>query len=530
MEYWSRRSRRTITFLWSASFLFAAGVMALLVWLLLSVITNESDPLRYTYIVIALLPLPYFLFYLLGSGKRSTVLARRRLRKRLAAVPLQAPPQTRALQIWDWLPFGRRASGSGLSGSLADGEDPGWSRLDEANRDAKLATGSCFDFPVLLQDGAGNFLSGEIPGLGTWICAPDGLVENMEDEALMASIIHEVWHGETAELKARRIALSLYDLGLFATAFALYYLAFALIANSLPAQFTAPQLPWFALLILVFWLAIKAFAWWAVSDLFPQASCLAADDYAAKVLADPRVVARAISISLAYSVNHATAKSLLSGRAYVLSRFMFAPLRRGGRGKRSLVERIGALRREPGGDGEEVLPQVIEMNREIEEMAGAAAREYERLLEEAPSRLGSILIYFLIVSLVLGFMALGSGKNFLPVRWFLDTFSGGPNAAVTGQPEPSASIYILDTGAASLEESFYLSPSSVEIEVGDAVTWLNQDNEDHVITGKGIPTSPPLRPGGTYTVIFNHSGLYVFHCDEGNGAPSQQEGEILAYY
>ncbi|MEW6554867.1 MAG: hypothetical protein AB1384_11340 [Actinomycetota bacterium] len=530
MEYWSRRSRLMTRLLLSVSLLFAAGVMALLTWLLLSVIAGESDKESYIFLVILLLPVPYLLIYLLGRRRGPSFPAKRKLKKRLRESP-PASARAGAVQVWDCLPFKRSSSAGELTASLAASDDEGWPRLDEANRDVRLATGVSFDFPVLLKDGALNFVSGELPGIGTWVCVPGKLIEGLGHEELMASIIHEIWHAEAGELETKRIALALYDFGLFASAFLIYYLSFAIIVNSLPLQFSVPQLPWFALLVLVFWSAVKIFSLWAVCGLFPQGSRLAADDYAARVLADPLVVAGAISKALDYSAGNAAVKSLLSGRTYyTISRFMFSPLLRGRNGRKSTLERLDSLRLEPSPLDAELLPQVEAMNLEIAAISGEVRETYDKLLGGAPSRLVSVFIYAFIVCLVLGFLAFATGRNFLPVRWFLDTFSGSPNAAVDHGSDSAATVYIIDIGSAASGMGCSFRPLSVEVRVGETVTWVNQDDEDHVISGEGIPTSPLLRPGEGYTVVFNRSGRCEFHIEDGGEDQTLEEGEVFVYY
>ena len=528
MEYWSRRSKRIARLLWLADFCIAAGALAFLAWMLTATITGDGERYRYFYIVILCLPLPYLLIYFLGGKGRPAPIRRRRVAGKLRESPPDAPANDRAALVWDILPFKRRLYMSGLSASLAASGDAAWSRLEEANRDVRLATGTSFDILVLLKGGAFNFLSGELTGIGTWIAVPSKLVDAMDHDELIASLTHELFHGETGELKARLIAFALYDIGVFSTAFAIYYLAFALVMNSIPTQMLFPRLPLFALLILLFWLLIKVFAHWAVFGLFPHASCLAADEYAGRVHADPRVVARAIFVSIDYSARHGAVKNLLSGQPHTVSRFMFAPLRRGERGRNNLVERVKALRVESPSSGEDILPQVAEMNREIEAVASDTAASYDILLDKQPGRWSTVLIYVLVVGMLLGFMALSTGKNFLPVRWYLDTFSGGPNVAVAGPDAAGATITIHDTGGGD-GGGFYLSPPSIDIEVGETVTWTNEDDREIVISGDGIPPSPALQPGESYSVEFNRSGSYGFHC-VGEGGSTSQRGDVYAYY
>ena len=66
---------------------------------------------------------------------------------------------------------------------------------------------------------------------------------------------------------------------------------------------------------------------------------------------------------------------------------------------------------------------------------------------------------------------------------------------------------------------FQFRPGRLEVEVGRAVTWVNQDDIDHTVTS-GTPESPGGRfdatlagRGRTTTVTFAERGVYPYFCN-----------------
>ena len=59
---------------------------------------------------------------------------------------------------------------------------------------------------------------------------------------------------------------------------------------------------------------------------------------------------------------------------------------------------------------------------------------------------------------------------------------------------------------------FAFSPQSITIDVGDTVTWTNNDDVDHTATGSGFDTSTITSGGGTATVTFATAGTFQYHC------------------
>lgn len=76
--------------------------------------------------------------------------------------------------------------------------------------------------------------------------------------------------------------------------------------------------------------------------------------------------------------------------------------------------------------------------------------------------------------------------------------------AVTGTvPEGSLVIDILDDDG--------YTPASLEIDVGQQVTWVNQHHDEHTATGAVFDTEV-IAPGGTATITFDSPGQFTFAC------------------
>jgi amicyanin len=62
---------------------------------------------------------------------------------------------------------------------------------------------------------------------------------------------------------------------------------------------------------------------------------------------------------------------------------------------------------------------------------------------------------------------------------------------------------------------FAYAPATLTVQVGDTVTWSNQDAVDHTVTTR--PDAPaafdgPLPPGGSYSFTFAQPGTYDYYC------------------
>jgi plastocyanin len=60
------------------------------------------------------------------------------------------------------------------------------------------------------------------------------------------------------------------------------------------------------------------------------------------------------------------------------------------------------------------------------------------------------------------------------------------------------------------------NPASLTVQVGDTVTWTNNDGLGHTVTSDaGAPASfdsGTIAPSGTFTFTFSVAGTYAYHC------------------
>lgn len=62
-------------------------------------------------------------------------------------------------------------------------------------------------------------------------------------------------------------------------------------------------------------------------------------------------------------------------------------------------------------------------------------------------------------------------------------------------------------------KGFAFNPASIQVTVGDSITWTNQDSAPHTVTADGGAFDKPLAAnGGTATITFNTAGTFPYHC------------------
>jgi len=80
----------------------------------------------------------------------------------------------------------------------------------------------------------------------------------------------------------------------------------------------------------------------------------------------------------------------------------------------------------------------------------------------------------------------------------------------------------MDTGMAGMVEvniaDFTYDPQDLTVQVGDTVTWTNNDDVAHTVTA-GTPDSPTgefdsgeLQPGDTFSYTFDQAGTFDYFC------------------
>ena len=79
--------------------------------------------------------------------------------------------------------------------------------------------------------------------------------------------------------------------------------------------------------------------------------------------------------------------------------------------------------------------------------------------------------------------------------------------AVAGASQPASTV---TKGVAIRAAGFF--PASVTISTTDAVRWTNRDTKNHqVVANNGSFASPVIRPGRSWTHVFNTAGTFRYH-------------------
>ncbi len=84
---------------------------------------------------------------------------------------------------------------------------------------------------------------------------------------------------------------------------------------------------------------------------------------------------------------------------------------------------------------------------------------------------------------------------------------GGYQQSPTQQGTPVTGITHLTI------QNFAYQPANIQVRVGTAVTWANQDNVPHSVTFKnGMKDSGLLSQGQSFSYTFNTPGTYQYYC------------------
>ena len=74
-----------------------------------------------------------------------------------------------------------------------------------------------------------------------------------------------------------------------------------------------------------------------------------------------------------------------------------------------------------------------------------------------------------------------------------------------------AAAPVLAADQAVTIQGFAFSPATVTVNVGDSVTWINNDGATHTATGSGIDTGN-INSGASDTVTFGSAGTFNYAC------------------
>ena len=91
------------------------------------------------------------------------------------------------------------------------------------------------------------------------------------------------------------------------------------------------------------------------------------------------------------------------------------------------------------------------------------------------------------------------------------TTTAKPTTTTTAKPTTTAAAQTSKTVAGSIV-SFAFNPNQIVINVGDTVTWTNNDPVDHTTTSAGNWNSGSLTLGASFSEVFNSPGTFNYFC------------------
>ena len=71
-------------------------------------------------------------------------------------------------------------------------------------------------------------------------------------------------------------------------------------------------------------------------------------------------------------------------------------------------------------------------------------------------------------------------------------------------------------------DDMQFNPATVDVQVGDTVTWTNNDDRDHNVVGDSF-RSGNLRPGSSYSYQFNTAGRFSY----GSSIYPRMKGSVI---
>ncbi len=95
---------------------------------------------------------------------------------------------------------------------------------------------------------------------------------------------------------------------------------------------------------------------------------------------------------------------------------------------------------------------------------------------------------------------------------FVGSLTAGTIGRLTNDAGTKADITIV-LGAGNEGSGQFYVPDSFKVSVGNQVVWFNRDTAAHTVTGDTNAFDSGNMPSGAlYSVTFNHTGTYEYHC------------------
>lgn len=99
--------------------------------------------------------------------------------------------------------------------------------------------------------------------------------------------------------------------------------------------------------------------------------------------------------------------------------------------------------------------------------------------------------------------------SYLPSTQSTPGSGGGGGGGTTG-----SQVNCNNPCTITIKNSQFGTVQPIVVKVGTAVTWANQDNTQHTSTSNtGVWDSGVIGVGGSYSVTFNTTGSYPYHCN-----------------
>jgi plastocyanin len=89
--------------------------------------------------------------------------------------------------------------------------------------------------------------------------------------------------------------------------------------------------------------------------------------------------------------------------------------------------------------------------------------------------------------------------------------NGGGSPTTTAAPTTSGAGTPA-SGTAVAIDNFAFSPATLNVKVGQQVTWTNQQDVAHTVTADGGAFDHPMPSGATFSFAFAKAGSFAYHC------------------